>query len=197
MLKEFRPTILFLIKFFGIYLSLSIAYGVFIKGYDTRQDPELDPITRVVTYNCTKTAGLFGYEGRIVHNDHLNYASESEQTYDSVYLNEAYAISVEEGCNGLNIMILFLAFVIAFGGNASAMLLFIPAGLLFIHVANIGRLLLLALLNVELGGRAFHFFHKYFFTALIYLAVLFLWYLWVSKYSGRLRKKKKESTDAT
>jgi exosortase family protein XrtF len=162
---------------------------MFISAYDTKAQPELDPITRAVTYNCAQLASFIGYSCTIVEDDHLNKSTDSEQTYDSLYLNEAYAISVEEGCNGINIMILFMAFVVGFGGRLKAVLVFIPVGLFFIHAANILRLLLLALLNVELGGRAFHFFHKYFFTAVIYLAVLFLWYLWVRRFSGKLNKK--------
>lgn len=195
MLKEFKPTIFFLLKFFGIYLIGSLLYGLFISSYDTKAEPQLDPITRAVTYNCVQVASVFGYTSTIVQDDHLNRTSETEQTYDSVYLNETYAISVEEGCNGINIMILFVAFVVGFGGKLKPMLLFIPLGLVFIHISNIVRLLLLALLNVELGGRAFHFFHKYFFTAVIYLAVLLLWYLWVRKYSGKVGKRSKPAVD--
>ncbi len=190
MLKEFRPTIFFLAKFFGIYLVLSTLYGVFIKNYDEQTPAELDPITRAVTYNVVQLASVFGYEGSIIQNDHLNYATQDETTYDSIYLNGKYAISVEEGCNGINIMILFLAFVVGFSGKWKNMLWFIPAGFFAIHIFNLGRLILLAYMNVELNGNGFHFFHKYFFTASIYLAVVLIWYVWVAKVSGRLASKK-------
>lgn len=190
MLKEFKPTILFLVKFFGIYFGFSFLYGLYISNYENADSPETDPITRFVTFNCTNTASLFGYTPEVVLDDHLNWESEEEQTYDSVLIEGMYAISVEEGCNGINIMILFMAFVVAFGGKLLNMLIFIPAGLLFIHLSNIARLFLLLVLNVEWGAQAFHFFHKYGFTAVIYLSILFLWYLWVTKYSGRKRKKK-------
>ena len=189
MLKEFRPTILFLVKFFVIYFGLSALYGWYIGRYDTSDPPLTDPITHFITYNCTGTAEIMGYETRVVEDDHLNRAELPEVTYDSVWFDEAYAVSIEEGCNGINIMILFLAFIIAFGGKLVNMLLFIPAGIVFIHLANIGRLMFLSLLNVEFGGRAFYFFHKYGFTAVIYLAVFLLWVLWVVKFSGKRKGK--------
>ena len=188
MLKQFRPTILFLVRFFGVYGVLSVLYGWYIGSYDRAEPPVTDPVTQMVTVNCARAAGLFGYEWNIIENDHLNWDREEEQTFDSVYLDDHYAISVEEGCNGVNIMILFLAFVVAFGGRLVNMLIFIPAGILFIHLSNIARLLLLSLLNVEWGGRAFHFFHKYGFTAVIYLSVFILWFLWVTRFSGRQSK---------
>ncbi len=192
MWKEFKPTILFLVKFFVIYFVLSGLYGFYIGKYDTATPSVTDPITRAITYNCTATASLLGYEYRMVENDHLNREVLPEQTYDSIWLDGIYAISIEEGCNGINIMILFLAFVIAFGGSLVNMLLFIPAGIVFIHLANIGRLLLLTFINVEMEGRGFHFFHKYVFTAIIDVAGLLLWNWWVTRFSGRSLFKKKK-----
>jgi exosortase family protein XrtF len=189
MLKEFKPTILFLVKFFAIYLVFSTLYGLYISGFD--KENVLDPITRVVANNCVSTASAIGYETEVVQDDHLRMETEEEQTFDSIWLDKVYAVSVEEGCNGVNIMILFAAFVVGFGGRIKNMLWFIPLGLLFVHLANIGRLLLLSLLNVEWDGRGFHFFHKYGFTAVLYLAILVLWYLWVMHLNGKTAVKSK------
>lgn len=185
MWKEFRPTIIFLVKFFVIYFGFSVLYGFYIKKFDTAQPSQVDDITHFVSYNCTHVGALIGYEPTIVLDDHNNRDYEEEVTYDSIWMNGIYAISVEEGCNGINIMLLFIAFVVAFGGKLTSMLIFIPAGVLFIHLANIGRLMMLVLINVEFGGRAFHFFHKYLFTAIIYGAILLLWYLWAVRFSGK------------
>jgi len=194
--REFKPTIIFLVKFFAIYFGFSFLYGYFISNYDTSDPPLLDPITRFVTVNCTNTAALMGYAPEIVQDDHLNREVLPEQTYDSVWLDDIYAISVEEGCNGINIMIIFVAFIVAFGGKLVNMLIFIPSGLVLIHLANIGRLLVLSLLNVEWGGRAFHFFHKYGFTAVLYVVIILLWYLWVSTFSGKQINFKARKKDA-
>ncbi|WP_421754524.1 exosortase family protein XrtF [Croceimicrobium sp.] len=194
MWKEFKPTILFLIKFISIYLLGSGLYGYYISNYDLQE--KLDPITRWVTYQCAGTAGLIGYDSEVIQDDHLAREENAEQTYDSLWLDRSYAISVEEGCNGVNIMILFVAFVIGFGGRFLNTLLFIPAGLLFIHFANLGRLLLLSVLNVDFNGKGFHFFHKYGFTAVLYLAILVLWYFWVMHWNGKGRNLSKSSKDA-
>jgi len=195
MWTEFRPTILFLVKFFVIYLLGSWLYGMFIAQYDLADN--LDPVTRWVTYQCAGSAEMIGYEATVVEDDHKNYeGSFDEQTYDSLYMDAMAAVSVEEGCNGVNIMILFMAFVIGIGGKALNTLIFIPAGLLFIHLANIGRILLLALLNVEFDGRGFHFFHKYGFTAVLYLAILILWYFWVMRWNGKTALKRKSQDNA-
>lgn len=188
MWKDFKPTILFLVKFFAIYGIFSLAYGKYISHYDSLENPKTDPITTLVAFSCTNTSTVFGYQPLIIQNDHLNTKSKSEQTFDSIWLSGKYAISIEEGCNGINIMILFVAFIIAFGGKMVNTLLFIPFGILFIHASNIARLMLLSLINVKFEGQSFHFFHKFGFTAIIYLSILFLWFLWVKKYSGRKKR---------
>ncbi len=148
--------------------------------------PQLDPITHYIAVSCERPSAWMGYEIKLIENDHLNYEdSADEQTYDSLLFDGRYAISIEEGCNGISIMILFIAFVIAFKGKFLNTIIFIPAGIVFIHVANLIRLSLLSYLNVEWNAEAFHFFHKYGFTAIIYGAVLILWYLWISRYNGR------------
>ncbi len=190
---NFKPTIYFLLKFFAIYIIGSSLYGYFISQYDLKN--ELDPATRWVTYQCAATANVVGYESEVLEDQHLIDQSEAEQTYDTLWLDAQQAVSVEEGCNGINIMILFIAFVVGFGGRIKNMLIFIPAGLFFIHLANLGRLMLLSILNVEFDGRGFHFFHKYGFTAVLYVAILILWYFWVMHWNGRSEtpKKKKDA----
>lgn len=190
MWQQFKPTIYFLLRFFGVYLVLSVAYGLYINQYDTASPAQTDPFTRMITYQCSGSSQWLGYRSQVIEDDHRNYTSNEEQTYDSLWLNDQYAISIEEGCNGLNLMILFVAFIIGFGGSPLRQLLFIPAGLLFIHLANLGRLLLLSWLNIEWSAEAFHFFHKYGFTAVIYLAIFLLWYLWVMHFSGKFSSKK-------
>jgi exosortase family protein XrtF len=192
--KDFKPTILFLLKFFVIYLVGNGIYGGFIANYDL--DQKLDPITRWVAYQCAGTANIMGYETEVVENDHLSYeGAYEEQTFDTLFLDAVQGISVEEGCNGINIMILFVAFVVGFGGKWLNMLIFIPAGLLFIHLANLGRLMLLNVLLLEFDGQGFHFFHKYGFTAVLYVAILILWYFWVMRWNGKTAAKQAEQGD--
>lgn len=145
----------------------------------------MDSFTHWVCHQCAVITEHLGYQTKLVTNDHLNQPSQLEQTYDSLWIDGQYALSVEEGCNGINMMILFIAFVIGFGGHFLNSLVFLPCSLILIHIANLGRLILLALLNVELEGRGFHFFHKYGFTAVLYLASLGLWYFWVMHWNGR------------
>ena len=180
MLKEFRPTLYFLLRFFLTYAICSILYGLYIKKYDQNIPPIIDPATDLVVYQVGKVAGWLGFNVELEKNAHLRYDDLADaQTFNTLYLNDIQAIAVEEGCNGLSVIILFASFIIAFGGKLKRILIFIPIGIAFIHLSNLFRLVLLAILNVNFEGKYFHFFHKYGFTAVIYLSVFILWYIWV------------------
>ncbi len=180
MLQKFLPTLFFLLRFLGAYIISSVAYGLYIAHFDEIE--RTDPFTRSIVFQVAEISEAMGYETRIRMNAHLDYPESGlEQTFDTLYFDGRRTVSVEEGCNGLNVMFLFASFLFAFGGQWKRMLWFLPTGLILIHLANLMRLYLLAILNITADGRYFHFFHKYGFTSVLYLMVLLLWALWVGK----------------
>ncbi len=169
-LSEFKPTIYFLLKFVGIYLAGNILYGLYITAYE----PRPDPVTHVVT---DQTAGVLRTCGfPVTIGDRAN-----KPTTDINFMGKA-KLSVYEGCNGLNTMIIFVAFLIAFGPISRPLLWFIPLGLLIIHLANLARITLLFLV-AEYRPNAMYFTHKYFFTAALYVVIFALWIWWVKKFA--------------
>lgn len=89
-------------------------------------------------------------------------------------------LEVYEGCNGLNIMIIFVAFIVAFGPLNRSTLWFVPAGLMIIHVMNLLRIGLLFFVAKDLPDMMY-FTHKYLFTASLYIVIFALWWFWVRK----------------
>ena len=92
-------------------------------------------------------------------------------------------VLIEHGCNGLILMVLFAAFVIAFPGPWKAKLWFVPAGILGIYLINSLRVIGLAV-NHMISKESFDFNHKYTFTILVYGAIFYFWMIWVNRFSG-------------
>ena len=172
MWQEFKPALKFVIVFVGLYLAGNVAYGLFVASW--HQDP--DPVTRAVAFQTAAALRLTGDEVRAVINTQG----------PTVFLrNEVKSvINIYEGCNGINVMIVFLAFLLAFGGVWKKMLWFVPAGLIVIHLMNIVRLVLLYWFAVGYP-HYFYYFHKYIFTAVLYLIIILLWYVWVARINGK------------
>jgi exosortase family protein XrtF len=177
MLKEFKPTILFLVKFALIFGIGSFAYGSYIKSFHNPENPKPDSFTNWVAVQSNGMLHMLGYKTKL-------YYPEKSPIID-IYIDneEQNGVAFYEGCNGLNIMILFVAFVFAFSNNYKTMLWFIPAGLVAIHIFNLLRIVSLTIM-ATVNSTAFHFFHKYAFTGVIYVFVFFLWYLWATKFSN-------------
>jgi exosortase family protein XrtF len=87
-------------------------------------------------------------------------------------------LRVYEGCNGINVMIVFVAFLFAFQGLSRRGSVFILIGLMIIHLANLLRIVLLFWVAKEYQIY-FYYVHKYIFTAILYVIVLLLWWVWV------------------
>ena len=172
MIKEFIPTILFLAKFVGIYLVGNILYGLYATAYE----PSPDPATHWVT---DQTAIVLTACGWPTEAESRTNKATTELKHDGKRV-----LAVYEGCNGLNVMIIFVAFLIAFGPISKPLLWFIPLGLLIIHLMNLARITLLFWVSLY-WERYMYFTHKYFFTAILYVVVFILWVWWVRKFASK------------
>jgi len=166
--KKYRDVVVFLIKFIGIYLIGNIAYGLFVEYYA----PAPDPITIIVSENVASLLNLTGQQITLSHS--------SGSPYISFFNGDEIVINVFEGCNGLNVMIVYLAFLFAFSGGAKKTVYFLMLGLGVIYLANLARVLLLYEVALHFPS-SLYFFHKYFFTGVLYLIVFILWYFWVQQ----------------
>jgi exosortase family protein XrtF len=175
LISDFKPSLVFLGKFLAIYILGNVLYGVYIASWQ----PDPDPVTRAVTWQSSWCLNATG--------DATMIREHTERASIAIVKDNDPVISVFEGCNGLNVMIIFVAFVVAFGGPRKAMLWFIPAGLLIIHIVNLLRVVLLYITAIHFEFY-FYYVHKYFFTAVLYVIVFILWTIWVLRFN-----KKKEN----
>lgn len=103
---------------------------------------------------------------------------------DAVGIDGTHGVLIGVPCNGMDLFALFAGFVIIFPGKIKYKLVYIPAGLLLIHLLNILRLVGLAMVVLYYPD-SLDFNHKYTFTIIIYAVVFLLWILWVKKFSKR------------
>lgn len=173
MWTDFKPALWFLGKFLAIYVIGNIAYGIYIR----QQLPSPDSITMLVS---KQVAWLISKASMAV--------DAEESTKARVSLVEATSgrtvINVFEGCNGINVMVVFAAFLVAYGGNSKRLVLFMLLGFVLIHIANLARLWLL-FEQARAQSVYFYYFHKYLFTAFIYFFVVLLWIAWAWKLDGK------------
>ncbi|UII23891.1 exosortase family protein XrtF [Fulvivirga ligni] len=168
MISEFKPAIFFLVKFIALYLILNLLYGLIIDSYT----PQPDPVTRIVTRHVTAILSLF--------ESHVEIVDNSNNPSVFIHNDNRNVLSVYEGCNGINVAIVFCVFLLSYGRPIKRTLWFIPLGLIIIYLTNLLRIALLYWVAEEMP-KLMYFTHKYLFTAFIYVVVFALWYFWVTK----------------
>lgn len=180
MLKEFRPSLIFLGKFLAIYFIGNIVYGLYVGSYGSMADD----VTRATTIQTSQVLRAIGENTSATMNPYA--ATVFLKNGDRVVLN------VFEGCNGVNVIIIFVAFVIAFGGPTRKMIWFLPMGIVVIHLCNLLRLLLLYF-TARRYEQYFYFVHKYFFTAILYLIIFALWAVWIIRFNVKSNQEERQS----
>jgi exosortase family protein XrtF len=164
-MKAYRPAIFFILRYLGLYLVLNTLYAFYVDRYR----PEADPFTIMVSAHTATLLRILKEPASIQANANINVPLLRDgQTVVEVY----------EGCNGINVMIVYFCFLIAFRGPWRSLLLFFLLGIAILYVANLLRV-------AGLYGVALHypdqlyFFHKFFFTGSLYGLVFLMWFFWV------------------
>jgi exosortase family protein XrtF len=166
MWNNFRPAIRFVVIFVLTYFVGNLLYGFYVTSLGSSPDF----FTREVAHHSVGILNFFG--GDVTASPHPSQPSIPMMNRDQVVIN------IFEGCNGVNVVIVFVAFILSFGGSGKKMLWFIPVGIFLIHLVNLGRILLLYWVAIDYQ-RYFYYVHKFFFTAILYVFVFVLWVAWV------------------
>jgi len=100
----------------------------------------------------------------------------------SLQLSGQTVVNVYEGCNAINVSILFVAFLFAYIGTIKRTVIFALLGLIAIYIFNLLRVAGLFLVAKYFPDQLY-LMHKFVFTGVIYAFVFFLWFLWVKKFA--------------
>jgi exosortase family protein XrtF len=121
----------------------------------------------------------FGFDAEVIPHE--------TNTSMKLYINKQYLAIIVEGCNAISIIILFIAFVVAFSQNLKKTLLFVFAGSVLIYGFNIIRISILTIALYRYSQYE-KILHEIVFPGLIYGMVFLLWLIWV-----RMLPKRSES----
>lgn len=170
---KYKPFLVFLGKFLLTYALLTFFYQLYLNQFD-KAAFEVDGFTRSVAFQTEKLLSVFGSE--VATTPHL------EQASIKLYYNHQFVARIVEGCNALSVIILFVAFVVAFTGKIRTTVLYILGGSLLVHVLNICRIAILAVALYHLPEQE-DLLHGVVFPLFIYGVVFILWVIWVNKFS--------------
>ncbi len=169
--QQYKPFLVFLASFFGSYILLTVFYQLFLNSFGSTA---VDSITELVAKNTEKVVSWFFMR--------IQTETVVNEPFVRLYFQNKYIVRIVEGCNGVSVIVLFIAFIIAFSGSLKNTLLFIFGGALLIYILNVLRIALLVVLIYYYPERS-DVLHNVFFPAIIYGLVFILWVIWVNKFS--------------
>lgn len=155
-----------LLRFVIVYVALLLLYQYYLNSFSHQG---LDPFSHLITEQIRDVQNYLGYPTQL-YND-----IKGQQVY--FYVRNFYPTRMVEGCNAISIMILFVAFVLAFYKGFKTFL-FILAGLVLLYIMNLFRIvgLNIVMTDYKQYGKAFH---DFIFPAVIYGTVVLLWLVWI------------------
>jgi len=166
---KYKAVLRFILFFIGTYVVLSLLYGGYLslsKGGDYPPDF----VTNLVAKQSSAVLTSLNYNAAIVPNENAPSMK--------LLVNDYYLADIIEGCNAISIIILFIAFIVAFYEKAKKTVLFIFAGAVLIYAVNIIRIVFLTIALYEYPEYQ-EFLHSIVFPAIIYGMVFLLWIIWV------------------
>jgi exosortase family protein XrtF len=167
--KEQKKIILFLIVALGIYLAWYFLFEFWILPH-TRIHQYFTLASTVLAAEVLNLTGILPV--------YWSIDPEKQNVVIHHISNGMRVVNVGHGCNSLTLMVLFSGFILAFPGKLWKKALFIPAGIVMVFLLNVLRI-------VGLTWTWYYhhtwteFNHKYFFTALMYAAILGMWVIWI------------------
>ena len=168
LLSKYKKVVRFILVFSTVYFLFSLLYNIYIANTNAVYFPD------VVTYNVS------WFTKEILDFCSYNIKLEPDAIYKSqkLYFNNQLLFNIVEGCNGLSVIILFSAFVIALKSRSLMTIGYILFGSVSLYFINIVRLVILTL-GYYYYPQQRHLMHDVFFPLIIYGLLLLLWIIWI------------------
>jgi exosortase/archaeosortase family protein len=170
---------LFLGKAFLLFVVWKIIYNVFL--YDAKY---LDRALTAHVGNASVTlinslGAMNGFVSKreMTDNDNLGILKDEVSV---IYHNDKVVLNIANVCNGLELMVLYIGFIICMPSRFLRKFLYIILGLIVLDGINILRCVGLIYLR-EYYAIYFQFAHHYLFNAMVYTGTFIMWILYSRK----------------
>jgi exosortase H (IPTLxxWG-CTERM-specific) len=155
-----KPQVLFLVKFFAVLIAayLLIAWN-----------PVNDNVIVPFTAGVARTSGAL-----------LKLIGQDVTTSGTVIRSSLFAVNINNGCNGVEAMLILLASIVAFPASMKARAIGLLLGALAVQALNAVRIISLYLLGAY-QPRLFDLFHTAVWQIVIILAAIGFFLAWSAR----------------
>ena len=171
--RQLPPFAKFLLKVVLVYTGWTLLRQAVLSPYL----PIDEIVSQTILLQTAQAADILGYTFDL-------YSFTNNGYLDTIVLEGTRGLRIDESCDGLQIMMVFLVFVLAFPGEKKWPVGII--GLLVTHLLNVLRITGLMLIQKHLPDQ-FDFHHEYTLKIALYLGAIVMWFLY-AKYFGNIAR---------
>ena len=121
-------------------------------------------------------SGTHDYSARNEIGDVPSEHGPVKMPLSNIYFKQTNVVSIEDGCNGLELFVLYGGFIVCLPASRQRKWFFIPTGILLIFLLNTARCAALSHIHIYYP-KYIDFAHHYVFTFLVYGFIIGLWLL--------------------
>lgn len=163
--RRYRREIRFLVLF-GVLMGGSFA----LLAWNPVNDHFVEPLTAGIA----KVSGVT-----------LNLLGQNVTRTGTILRSPDFAVSIHNGCNGVEAMVIFLAAILAFPASWGARLGGLALGIVAIQVVNLVRVVALFLTGAYMPA-LFDASHTVVWQTIVILCAVLLWMFWASRFATRM-----------
>ncbi len=155
-------------------LAWKLAYLCFLINPRVLDRPLTEHVGSSTAYALNHFSGLHGFNA-INRLDTNIIEGQMQMTQVSKIIHQGHKVlHIADGCNGLELMVLYVGFIFSFPASTARKVGYILMGLLLIDCLNILRCSLLGFIK-EYYHPYFNISHHFIFKAIVYTVIVILW----------------------
>ncbi|WP_411894390.1 archaeosortase/exosortase family protein [Winogradskyella sp. A2] len=181
LIQEFpKPIRLFLGKALLVFIVWNITYIGFLSESKILDYPLTTHVGEASTEILNRFSSMSGFKAVRSERTTIYEGEYITQESSEIYHNERSILHIADACNGLELLVLYIGFIICMPSRFWRKILYIIFGVIIIDFVNIGRCIGLIYLR-EYYEVYFDFAHHYVFKITVYGVTFLLWILFARK----------------
>ena len=172
----------FIFKAFAILVIWKVLYLVFLLPTRIIDKPLTYSVGAATTWVLNTYTHSSDYSTR---SEVSNVATDQGYTpmpLQKIFFHKSNVVSIEDGCNALELFVLYAGFIICMPAKILRKILFIVGGIIAIYITNVIRCAGVAYI-ILYHPRYANFAHHYVFTFVVYGLIIALWLIFSRKLS--------------
>lgn len=168
--KEVRR---FLVRAIVVFITWKLIYHLFLFS-----NRVIDaPFTQIACFGTEQILKVVYPQSDFQVKEHYrNYSlTDSSRVYTNIiYKDNKPVLGIADGCNALELIILFCGFIICIPSNLKRMIIFSFLGICLLYLVNIIRCAVIGILNIN-QNKLTDIAHHYIFKLMVYLIIFLIW----------------------